>query len=108
MNIPAFARAFAVLSACSLVGCGNTGAPARDYGPLLEKLSLEVILPEHQAFASRADELASSLQALVDTLLSRGQLYLGVSGLDPYVEQSLRRQPCQGGSSFSSWSSLWR
>jgi predicted lipoprotein len=56
-----------VLSACYLLGCGNTGAPARDYGPLLEKLSEEVILPEHQAFAAQADELVSSVQKLSDS-----------------------------------------
>ncbi|HET7541582.1 MAG TPA: imelysin family protein [Polyangiaceae bacterium] len=55
-----------VLSACCLLGCGNTDAPPRDYGPLLHTLSEQVILPEHQAFASKADALASSMQALVD------------------------------------------
>jgi putative iron-regulated protein len=54
------------LSACCLYGCGNTGAPARDYGALLETLSEQVILPEHQACAARADALLSSVQALVD------------------------------------------
>jgi len=56
----------ALLSACCVLGCGNTDAPARDYGPLLANLSEQVILPEHRAFASEADALASSLQALVD------------------------------------------
>jgi len=56
----------AVLSVCCLLGCGNTDAPARDYGPLLSKLSQGVILPEHRAFANQADELVSTVQALVD------------------------------------------
>jgi len=67
MNKRAFSCVCAVLSACCLLGCGNTGAPARDYGELLDKLSEEVILPEHQAFVAQADALASSLQALVDS-----------------------------------------
>jgi len=61
-----FSRLGAVLSVCGLLGCGNTDAPARDYGPLLAKLSEQVILPEHQAFAAQADALASSVQVLVD------------------------------------------
>ena len=56
----------AVLSACCALGCGDTGAPPRDYGPLLSKLSEQVVLPEHQAFAGEADALADSVQALVD------------------------------------------
>ena len=67
MNRPALSRLSVILSACCLFACGNTGAPPRDYGPVLAKLSEQVILPEHQAFASRADELASSLQSLVDS-----------------------------------------
>src|ERR1041384_7715988 len=55
------------LSVCCLLGCGNTDAPARDYGPLLDQLSEQVILPEHQLFASEADALVSSVQALVDS-----------------------------------------
>jgi len=57
----------AVLSACCVLGCGNTDAPARDYGPLLSKLTEQVIIPEHQAFASEADALVSSVQQLVDS-----------------------------------------
>jgi putative iron-regulated protein len=57
----------ATLSACIVLGCGNTDAPPRDYGPLLQNLSEHVILPEHQAFASEADALASSVQALADS-----------------------------------------
>lgn len=57
----------AVLSACWLLGCGNTDAPARDYGPLLETLSQQVILPQHQAFSTQADELVAAVQALVDS-----------------------------------------
>jgi predicted lipoprotein len=49
-----------------LLGCGNTDAPPRDYGPLLAKLGEQVILPEHQAFVAQADALASSVQVLVD------------------------------------------
>lgn len=57
-----------VLSACLLLAaCGNTGAPAEDYGPLLIQLTEGVILPEHQAFASRADELEEATQSLAAT-----------------------------------------
>src|SRR6478609_538142 len=56
----------ALLCAWCVLGCGNTDAPARDYGPLLSKLSQQVILPEHQDFVAQADALASSAQALVD------------------------------------------
>ena len=56
----------AILSASLVLGCGNTDAPPRDYGPLLENLTQQVIVPEHQAFASEADALVSSVQALVD------------------------------------------
>jgi len=66
MNRTSISCLSALFSACCLLGCGNTDAPARDYGPLLTKLSEEVILPEHQAFAGEADALASSVQALVD------------------------------------------
>ncbi|HEX2672943.1 MAG TPA: imelysin family protein, partial [Polyangiaceae bacterium] len=55
------------MSACCVLGCGNTDAPARDYGPLLVNLSEQVILPEHQFFASEADALVTSVQALVDS-----------------------------------------
>ena len=54
----------AVLGAVFLVACGNTGAPAADYGPLLKNLTEQVILPEHQAFAARADALDSAVQVL--------------------------------------------
>jgi len=81
MNRPALSRLSVILSACCLFACGNTGAPPRDYGPVLAKLSEQVILPEHQAFASRADELASSLQALVDSpdadTLTNAQVVMG-------------------------------
>jgi len=56
----------AMLGAYCLLGCGNTDAPARDYGPLLAKLSEQVILPEHEAFVSEADALVTSVAALVD------------------------------------------
>jgi len=56
----------AVLCASGLLGCGNTGAPAQDYGPLLATLGEQVVLPEHRAFVARADELVDSVQALVD------------------------------------------
>jgi len=65
MNRSSFSSA--VLAACCLLGCGSTDAPARDYGPLLSKLSQQVILPEHRAFAAEADALVSSVQALVDS-----------------------------------------
>jgi predicted lipoprotein len=67
MNRSFFACLGAVLSACFLQGCGNTDAPPRDYGPLLSKVSEQVILPEHQAFAAEADALVSSVQALVES-----------------------------------------
>src|SRR6478752_5718154 len=57
----------AILVACCVLGCGNTDAPARDYGPLLNQLSEQVILPEHQAFAAEADALVNSVQGLVDS-----------------------------------------
>jgi len=66
MNQRLFSCLSVALSGCVLWGCGNTGAPARDYGPLLEKLSEQVILPEHEACAAQADALVSSVQALVD------------------------------------------
>lgn len=50
----------------SLSACGNTGAPAEDYGPLLSSLTQQLILPEHQAFAAQADALLVAVQALVD------------------------------------------
>jgi predicted lipoprotein len=49
-----------------MLGCGNTDAPARDYGPLLENLSEQVILPEHALFVSASVGLVSAVQALVD------------------------------------------
>ena len=66
MNRLSFSCLSAVLSAYCLLGCGNTGAPARDYGPLLIKLGERVILPEQQDFAGQADALVSSVQTLVD------------------------------------------
>src|SRR6478735_10219869 len=59
--------ACAMLGACCLLGCGNTDAPPRDYGPLLGKLSEQVILPVHRAFVVKADVLVSSVQALLDS-----------------------------------------
>ena len=66
MNRSSFSPLGAVLSVCWLFGCGNTDAPGRDYGPLLAKLSDQVILPEYQAFAAQSDALVRSVQALVD------------------------------------------
>lgn len=66
MNKLSISRLSAMLVACGALACGNTDAPARDYGPLLANLSEQVILPEHQAFASDADALTSAVQALVD------------------------------------------
>jgi len=63
---PSLSRLSAVLSVFWLLGCGNTDAPTRDYGPLLAKLSDQVILPEQQAFAAQSDALVDSVQALVD------------------------------------------
>jgi predicted lipoprotein len=55
------------LIAGALLSCGNdTDAPALTYGPLLETLGEQVILPEHQAFAAKADALVVALQALED------------------------------------------
>ena len=52
--------------ACFFLACGNTGAPAKDYGPLLENLTAQVILPEQQAFATQAKALVVAIQALSD------------------------------------------
>jgi predicted lipoprotein len=54
------------LCACPLLACGNTGAPELDYGTLLQTLSTQVILPEHQAFAAQGDALVVAMQALSD------------------------------------------
>ncbi|MEO8904772.1 MAG: imelysin family protein [Polyangiaceae bacterium] len=51
---------------CGLLSCGNTGAPERNYGSLLQTLTEQVILPEHQDFATQADALVVSVQALSD------------------------------------------
>src|SRR4051812_10723511 len=67
MSRSSFLCVCAVLSAGSLFGCGNTDAPARDYGTLLVKLGEQVILPEHQVFVARADALVDAVQALVDS-----------------------------------------
>lgn len=48
------------------LACGNTGAPAQDYGPLLDKVTDQVILPESQAFVTQADALVVAVQALSD------------------------------------------
>jgi predicted lipoprotein len=66
MSQPSLGYVCAALCAGYSLGCGNTGAPARDYGPVLAKLSEQVILPENQAFATQADALVSSVQALLD------------------------------------------
>ena len=63
-------RTFAawIVSTCYVLqGCGSTGAPAEDYGPLLTQLTEQVVLPEHQAFAKRAADLEGAVQALVET-----------------------------------------
>ena len=55
------------LSACCvLLACSNTGAPERNYGPLLKNLTENVILPEHQDFDTQADALVVAVQALSD------------------------------------------
>ena len=58
------------LSACLLLACGNTGAPAQTYvvdgQPVLETLTTTVIIPEHHAFAASGDALVAALQALSD------------------------------------------
>jgi predicted lipoprotein len=51
---------------CALFACGNTGAPERNYGPLLKNLTEHVILPEHHDFADQADALVVAAQALSD------------------------------------------
>jgi len=66
MNEWSISSLSAALSACCLLACGNTDAPARDYGSLLASLSEQVILPEHRAFVSEADALSDAVQALVD------------------------------------------
>ena len=57
---------FCSLAGCLLLACGNTGAPEVDYGPLLQNLSEQVILPEHEAFVAQADLLVVAVQALAD------------------------------------------
>ncbi len=59
--------AYAGLAAsCVIVSCGSTGAPAQDYGTLLETVTEQVILPEHRDFAAQADALVVAVQALSD------------------------------------------
>jgi predicted lipoprotein len=48
-----------------LLGCGNTDAPPQDYGPLLENLTTQVILPEYDDFTTEASDLVTSVQGLV-------------------------------------------
>jgi len=69
---------FGVSACCWLLSCGNTGAEPVDYGPLLEKVSEQVILPEQRAFEDEADALVVLVQALesspdADTLLAAQQ-----------------------------------
>ncbi|MEO6598608.1 MAG: imelysin family protein, partial [Polyangiaceae bacterium] len=60
----------ASLCASVLLGCGNTGAPPLTYEvdgkPVLTTLTEQVIVPEHQAFASAGDALVVAVQALAD------------------------------------------
>jgi predicted lipoprotein len=49
-----------------LWACGNTGAPPQNYGPLLQNLTEQTILPEHQDFAAKSDLLVVAMQALAD------------------------------------------
>jgi predicted lipoprotein len=51
---------------CAAFGCGNTGAPAQDYGSLLSYLTEKVILPEHQDFVTQSEALVAATQALSD------------------------------------------
>jgi predicted lipoprotein len=52
--------------ACLLLGCGNTGTPAQNYGGVLEYVTEQVILPEHQDFVTQASALVVAAQALSD------------------------------------------
>ncbi|HEY3664916.1 MAG TPA: imelysin family protein, partial [Polyangiaceae bacterium] len=57
----------AVLCVCAgLLACGNTGAPPQNYGISLQYLTEQVILPEHQDFATKSDALVVTVQALAD------------------------------------------
>src|SRR5450432_3990464 len=55
-----------LIANCALLGCGNTGAPAQNYGTSLQYLTEQVILPEHQDFVSTANALVVATQALGD------------------------------------------
>jgi predicted lipoprotein len=67
-------------------GCdNNTSAPEASYGPLLSNLTDEVIVPEHQAFATEADALVTAVQALqsmptTDTLVAAQGAWRSVRG----------------------------
>jgi predicted lipoprotein len=54
--------ALALLPACG----NNTDAPEMTYGPLLNVLGEQLILPEHRAFVTESDALVGALQALSD------------------------------------------
>jgi predicted lipoprotein len=58
--------AFCLSACCALLACGNTGAPAQNYGMSLQYLTEQVILPEHQDFVSKASALVVATQALSD------------------------------------------
>src|SRR6478609_3670214 len=66
MNRLSFSCVSAALSAFCLLGCGNTDAPPRDYGSLLQDLTAQVIVPEHGDFATQASDLVTSVSALVN------------------------------------------
>ena len=57
------------VAAAGAVGACNedTGTGPADYGTLLQGLTTTVIVPEHNAFATSSDELASALRALEAT-----------------------------------------
>lgn len=55
------------LFACLTLSCGNTGSPPQDYGNLLQTVTVQVILPEHREFVSKAKALSDAAQAFVDS-----------------------------------------
>jgi len=66
-----YLTAAVVIAVASLAGAfacdDDTAAAQTDYGPVLHSLTETVILPEHVAFAARADELAAAMQTLEST-----------------------------------------
>lgn len=68
MRASVILRAATAVFVVGFLACSDdTGTAAVDYGPLLQSLTTEVILPEHEAFATSADALVTSLRDLEAT-----------------------------------------